>query len=69
MQRDTIPTRVHVLLQRAGLSVSVPGTTQLLNGQPLSDPDDRVRLARLLASAPGSAGAAKESLVIQALSD
>ena len=49
------PANPRHALQRAGLSI--PGSSQLLNGQPLSDPADRAVLARLVASAPSPAGA------------
>ncbi|MCB1909220.1 MAG: hypothetical protein KDH15_17780 [Rhodocyclaceae bacterium] len=54
MQRDTVPTSTHLRLQLAGLSI--PGAGQLLSGQPLSDPRDRLTLARLLLTGAPSGG-------------
>jgi len=55
MQNDPALTRARHFLQRAGLSI--PGTAQLLGGQALTDPSDRLALARLLAGAERDAGA------------
>ncbi len=60
MQGDPVPSKTKLLLQRAGLSI--PGAGQLLNGQPLSDPADRVVLAWLVASAPSPSAAHPPSL-------
>ena len=46
MRLHSGPGKAHLRLQSAGLTI--PGASQLLTGQPLSDPKDRAALARLL---------------------